>query len=84
MPGKRGGKFLVISFEIVQQLTINLDKEWLNNVVSNELKVGVTDPVRNGGPRTGEEVIENGNFVTEQHQSVDQVGADETSTTSYC
>lgn len=52
--------------------------------MSDKLKVGVTDPVRDGGPGTGEKVVKNGNFVTEKHQSVDQVGSDESSTTSDC
>lgn len=33
------------------------------------------------GSGTGEEVVKDGDLVTEEHQSVDQVGTDETSTT---
>ena len=37
-----------------------------------------------GGPGTGEEVVEDGDLVSEQHQSVDQVRTDETGTSGYC
>jgi hypothetical protein len=70
----RGGTSQVVDL-------VNFDQEGLDNIVSNHFKVGVTDPVGNGGSGTGEEVVQNGNFVTEEHQSVDQVGTDETSTT---
>jgi hypothetical protein len=48
--------------------------------VSDHFEVGVTDPVGNGGSGTGEEVVQDGDFVTEEHQSVDQVRTDETGT----
>jgi len=35
-----------------------------------------------GGPGTSEEVVENSNLMTEQHQSIDQVRSNETSSTS--
>lgn len=35
-----------------------------------------------GGPGTSEEVVKNSNLVTEQHQSIDQVRSNETSSTS--
>ena len=61
-------------------LTVDFDHEGLNDVVSDHFKVGVTNPVGNGGSGTGEEVVQDGDFVTEEHQSVDQVGTDETGT----
>ena len=35
-----------------------------------------------GGPGTSEEVVKDSNLVTEQHQSIDQVRSNETSSTS--
>lgn len=64
------------------KLTINFDHEVFNDIVSDHFKVGVTDPVGNGGSGTGEEVVHNSDFVTEEHQSVDQVGTDETGAAS--
>ena len=49
--------------------------------MTNELEIRMADPMTDGGLRTGEEVIEDGNFVAEEHQTIDQVGADEASTT---
>jgi hypothetical protein len=37
-----------------------------------------------GGPGTSEKVVEDSDLMTEEHQSVDQVRTDETSTTSDC
>lgn len=59
--------------------TVTFDHERLDNVVSDHLKVGVTDPVADGGLGAGEEVVEDGDFVAQEHESIDQVGADETS-----
>lgn len=64
-------------------LTVDFNHEGLNDVVSDHFKVGVTNPVGNGGSGTGEEVVQNGDFVTEEHQSVDQVGTDETGTAGH-
>ena len=34
-----------ILLEVPSKLTVNLDQEWLNDIVSDHLEVGVTDPV---------------------------------------
>lgn len=44
--------------------------------------MGKKDDSTYGGPGTSEEVVEDGDLVTEEHQSVDQVRPDETGTTS--
>ena len=63
--------------------------------MSDHLEVGVTDPVGNlisarfevvqltthGGPGSGEEVVDDGDLVSEEHQSVDQVRSNESSST---
>lgn len=64
------------------RLTVNFNHEGLNDIVSNHLKVGVTNPVGDGSSATGEEVVKDCNFMTEEHKTVDQVGSDETGTTS--
>ena len=45
--------------------------------MSDHLKVGMTDPVADGGLGAGEKVIDNGDFVTQEHQTVDEMGPDE-------
>ena len=47
--------------------------------MSNHLKVGVTDPVADGGFGTGEEVIDDGDFMPQEHETVDEVRSNETS-----
>jgi hypothetical protein len=99
MRGMQDGRFLPVSMRRQaweSSLTVNLDQEWLDDIVSNHLKVGVTDPVRDltsvfgstsqiqtyGGPGTSEEVVKNSDLMTEQHQSINQVRSNETSSTS--
>lgn len=66
--------------EIIKR-TVALNHEGLDNVVADHLKVGVTDPVRDRGLGAGEEVIEDSNFMAEEHQAVNQMRPDETGTT---
>lgn len=61
--------------------TIALDHERLNDIVADHLEVGVTDPVGQAGLGTSEEVVDNGDIVAQEHETVDEMGADETSTT---
>ena len=60
-------------------LTVAFNHEWLDNIVSNHLKVGMADPVADSSLGTSEEVIEYGNFVTQQHETVDEVRSNKTS-----
>lgn len=62
--------------------TITLDHERLNNVVSDHLKVGVTNPVADGGLGAGEEVVDDRDFMPEEHKTIDKVRSDKTSATS--
>jgi hypothetical protein len=66
------------------QRTVNLDHERFNHVMPDHLKVGMTDPVRDGSPRTGKKVVEDGDLVTKKHESVDEMRTDETGTTGDC
>lgn len=63
-------------------LTIALNHEGLNNVVTNHLKVGVTNPVAYGGFRSSEEIVEDGDFMTQEHQTVDEMRANEAGASS--
>ena len=47
--------------------------------MSYHLKVGMTDPVTDGGLGAGEEIIDDGDFVTQEHQAVDEMRSDKTS-----
>lgn len=88
--GCRGGEVGDISYDVLKirgrcaktrgdERTVTFDHERLDNVMSDHLKVGVSDPVTDGGLGAGEEVVEDGDFVAQEHESVDQVGSDETS-----
>jgi hypothetical protein len=57
--------------------TVTLDHEWFDDIVSNQLKVGMADPVRDARLGAGEKVVEHGDLMTEEHKAVDQMGADE-------
>jgi len=59
-------------------LTVTLNHEWLDDIMSDHLKVGMADPVADGGLGASEEVVEDGNFMTQEHQAVDEVGSNET------
>lgn len=50
--------------------------------MTDHLKVGVANPVTDGGLGAGEEVVEDGNFVTKEHEPVDEMRSDEASTAS--
>ncbi len=63
-------------------LTIALNHEGLNNVVTNHLKVGVTNPVADGGFRSSEEIVEDGDFMTQEHQTVYEMRANEAGASS--
>ena len=49
--------------------------------MADHLEVGVPDPVADGRLGAGEEVVEHCNFVPEEHEAIDEMGADEASTT---
>lgn len=61
-------------------LTVALNHEWLHNVVSDHLKVGMANPVADRSLGAGEKVIDNGDFVAQEHQAVDEVRSDEPGT----
>jgi hypothetical protein len=42
----------------------------------------MSDPMTDGSLGTGEEVVEDGNVMAEEHKAIDEVRADETSTAS--
>jgi hypothetical protein len=56
--------------------TIALDHEGFDDIVANQFKVGVADPVRDARFGAGEEVVEDGDLVAEEHESVDEMRAD--------
>ena len=62
-----------------EALTITLNHEWFDNIMSYHLKVGMADPVTDGGLGAGEEIIDDGDFMTQKHQTVNEVGSDEAS-----
>jgi hypothetical protein len=61
--------------------TVTLNHEWFKDIVSNQLKVGMIDPVGDARLGTGEKVVEHGDLMTEEHEAVDQMEADEACTT---
>jgi len=63
-----------------EALTIALNHEWFDDVMSYHLKVGMTDPVTDGGLGAGEEIIDDGYFMTQEHQTINEMGSNETST----
>jgi hypothetical protein len=65
-----------------KQRTIALDHEGFDDIVTNQLKVRVANPVRHARFGTSEKVIEDGDFVAEKHETVDEMRADKACTAS--
>ena len=49
--------------------------------MSHHLEIGMTDPVTNGSLGTGEEIVEDSDFMAQKHQTVDKMRAYETGAT---
>ena len=63
-------------------LTVDFNHERFHDIVTNELEIRVSDPVTDCRLRTGEEVIDDSHLVPKEHQAVNEVRANETSSTS--
>ena len=50
--------------------------------MSNKFKVRVTNPVRDGGLGASKEVVEDGYFMSKEHEAIHEVGTHKTSTAS--
>ena len=62
--------------------TVTFNHEWLDDIVTDQLKVGMTNPVAYSGLGTSEKVVEDSDFMAKKHESVYQVGTDKTRATS--
>lgn len=67
----------------MSKLTVAFNHEWFNNIMSNHLEVGMSDPVAHIRTGTGEEVVEDSDLMTKNHKSIYQVRADEASAARY-
>lgn len=56
---------------------VTFNHEGLNDVVTNHLKVGMANPVADSGFRASEEVVQDGDFMTKEHQTVNEMRANE-------
>lgn len=89
--GTRDDRFLIqktrVSYVIEDvdrgQRTVAFNHERLNDIVANELKVGVPNPMADGGLGPGEKVVEDMNLVAQDHEAIDEMGADKASTTRH-
>lgn len=61
--------------------TVTFNHVRLDDIVTNEFKVGMTNPMANSGLGTSEKVIENCDIVTEEHETVNEMRANKTCTT---
>ena len=61
---------------------IHLKLDRLRDVVADEFETGMADPARNVGFTAGEVIIETDHLIAVLHQPVDQMGAEETGTSS--
>ena len=50
--------------------------------MADHFKVGMAYPMTDGSLGTGEEVVEDSNFMAEHHKTVNEMGSDKTGTTS--
>lgn len=58
--------------------TVTFNHERLDDIVTDHLKVGVSDPVTDGGLGSSEKVVDNGHFMPEKHEAIDKMGSDKT------
>lgn len=56
--------------------TIALNHERLDDIVADQLKVGMADPVTKTGLGAREEVVEDSDLMAEQHETIDQMRTD--------
>ena len=49
--------------------------------MSNQLEIRMTDPMGNARLGTSKEVVDHGDLVTKEHETVDQMRTDKASTT---
>lgn len=64
-------------------LTITFDHKRFDHIVTDHLKIGMTEPVADSGLGSRKKVVENGDIVSKKHQSVDKMGPNESSTSGY-
>ena len=65
-----------------KELTVALNHERLDHIMTDHFEIGVANPMANVRARARKEVVEDGDFVAEEHQSVHEVRANKPSTTS--
>ncbi len=64
------------------QRTIAFNHKRLNNVVPYQLEVWMTNPVTQAGFRAREEIVDDGNLMSEEHEAVHKVGTHKTGAAS--
>ena len=57
---------------------INLESDRFGDVVADQLKPWMADPLGNVGLATGEVVVETDHVLTGSHEPIDEMGADKT------
>jgi hypothetical protein len=50
--------------------------------MTHKLKIGMAVPMTDGGFRTGKKIVQNGDFMAQEHEAVDKMGTNETGTAS--
>ena len=73
---------LILTPAVKQERTVAFNHERLDNIVADQLKIGVPNPVTDICTRTSKEVIQDSDFMTEQHKAVDEVGTYEPGSSS--
>ena len=63
-------------------LTITFDHERLNNIMANKLKVRVANPVADSRLGSGEEIVQNMDFMAKNHEAINEMRPNETCATS--
>ena len=63
--------------------TITLNHKRFDDIVADQLKVGVSNPVADGRLRTREKIVNDGDFVPQEHETVHKMGTDEAGASCY-
>ena len=62
------------------KLTVAFDHEWFYNIMADQLEVGMANPVTDGCLGTSEEIVQDSDLMTENHETVYKMRPNETST----
>lgn len=56
-----------------RRLTVAFNHEGFDDIMTNQFKIGMTDPVADSCLGTSKEVVENSDFMSEEHEAINKM-----------